>query len=334
MFEERGCVGCHGPAGIGAKAPAIAPLIAKVADPQLTQLLQSPNAKMKAGGMPPVAASPTELGSLVAYLRTLAAPKPGKEPVDSKAVENASASPEPPSPTTNASVPTHTNSPTAGVLPANATPGVQPTAGRAIFVSQGCSACHGPSGEGTHFAPSLIGVGKKFPGNALPTLLHHPTSKMRDGGMPTVKVNDAQMVQLVAYLSSLAPVSITTQGAKGNASATVPAPKSGSAAAGATAALPVQQVAAIPLSQLAQRGQKVFQSNSCESCHGIGGLTGTVAAPGLAGTASILPATVLEDLLRHLSIQMQKGGMPLTNMNAQDMKAVVAFIRSMPANGQ
>jgi mono/diheme cytochrome c family protein len=152
--------------------------------------------------------------------------------------------------------------------------------------------------------------------------------------MPTVKVNDAQMVQLVAYLSSLAPVSITTQGAKGNASATVPAPKSGSAAAGATAALPVQQVAAIPLSQLAQRGQKVFQSNSCESCHGIGGLTGTVAAPGLAGTASILPATVLEDLLRHLSIQMQKGGMPLTNMNAQDMKAVVAFIRSMPANGQ
>jgi hypothetical protein len=59
-----------------------------------------------------------------------------------------------------------------------------------------------------------------------------------------------------------------------------------------------------------------------------------VAAPPLAGTASILPESVLEDLLRHHSIQMQKGGMPLTNMNAQDMKAIVAFIRSMPAKGQ
>jgi mono/diheme cytochrome c family protein len=157
---------------------------------------------------------------------------------------------------------------------------------------------------------------------------------MRDGGMPTVKVNDTQMVQLVAYLSSLAPVSVAAPGAKGNASATAPAPRPGSAAASATQVSPARQAAAVPLSPLAQRGQKVFQSNSCESCHGIGGLSGTVAAPALAGTASILPATVLEDLLRHHSIQMQKGGMPLTNMNAQDMKAVVAFIRSMPANGQ
>jgi cytochrome c len=79
-FQERGCVACHGPTGEGgARAPDIAPLIAKAADAQVTQLLQSPNAKMKAGGMPPVSASPTEIGSLVAYLRTLAAPQPGKE---------------------------------------------------------------------------------------------------------------------------------------------------------------------------------------------------------------------------------------------------------------
>jgi hypothetical protein len=58
---------------------------------------------------------------------------------------------------------------------------------------------------------------------------------------------------------------------------------------------------------------------------------GTVAAPGLAGTASILPASTLENLLRHHSIQMQKGGMPLTNMNAHDMQALVAYVRSMPA---
>jgi ubiquinol-cytochrome c reductase cytochrome b subunit len=333
MFQERGCIGCHGPAGIGAKAPAIAPLIAKVADIQLTQLLQSPNAKMKAGGMPPVAASPAELDSLVAYLRTLTAPQPGKEPPAERSLANAAEPPGPP-PSPSASSPSNTTPPATAAVPTAASAGAQPTAGHALFVSQGCSACHGPTGEGTHFAPSLIGVGKKFPGNALPALLHHPTSKMRDGGMPIVKVNDAQMVQLVAFLSSLAPASAATPGAQANAPATASTPKPGSAAASAAQAPPVQQAAAVPLSPLALRGQKIFQRNSCESCHGIGGLTGTVAAPPLAGTASILPATVLEDLLRHHSIQMQKGGMPLTNMNAQDMKAIVAFIRSLPANGR
>jgi hypothetical protein len=29
---------------------------------------------------------------------------------------------------------------------------------------------------------------------------------------------------------------------------------------------------------------------------------------------------------------MQQGGMPLTNLNPQDMKALVAYIRSIPAS--
>jgi hypothetical protein len=52
----------------------------------------------------------------------------------------------------------------------------------------------------------------------------------------------------------------------------------------------------------------------------------------LAGTASLLPAQVLENLLRHHSIQMQKGGMPPTNFNARDMEAIVDYIRSMPGD--
>ncbi len=66
----------------------------------------------------------------------------------------------------------------------------------------------------------------------------------------------------------------------------------------------------------------------------MGGVSGTIAAPGLAGTASILPASVLDDLLKHHSSQMQKGGMPLTNMKPQEMKAIVAYIRSLPATPQ
>jgi mono/diheme cytochrome c family protein len=84
------------------------------------------------------------------------------------------------------------------------------------------------------------------------------------------------------------------------------------------------------LSPEALRGRAIFERNRCETCHGVGGLLGTVAAPGLAGTASILPAATLEDLLRHHSKRMQQGGMPLTNMNSQDMKAIIAYIRSLP----
>jgi mono/diheme cytochrome c family protein len=146
--------------------------------------------------------------------------------------------------------------------------------------------------------------------------------------MPVVKVNDAQMVQLVAFLSTLAP----GPGAQGNPGVNGTSAKPGFATPGANQPTSAVATVAVPLSPLALRGQKIFQHNSCETCHGTGGLHGTVAAPGLAGTASILPASVLEDLLRHHSIQMQKGGMPLTNMNPSDMKAIVAFIRAMPAS--
>ena len=333
MFQDRGCFACHGPAGVGGKAPPLAPLIKNVSDAQLTQLLQNPNAKMKAGTMPPVAGTPEELGSLVAYLRTLAAPPTGKQAAAETTEANATPSPET-APAPNAAAPAAAPPPANAAANPTAATGTKPMPGRELFVSQGCSACHGPTAEGTHFAPSLIGIGKKFPGDTLPTLLHHPTAKMRNGGMPSVKVNDAQMVQLVAYLNSLttAPASApNTLGAPAvRAAGAQPTP----AAPGAKPPAPAQAATPVVLSPMAMRGQHLFQSNRCETCHGVDGLRGTVAAPGLAGTASILPASVLEDLLRHHSIRMQQGGMPLTNMNATDMQALVAYIRSMPAGGQ
>ena len=126
------------------------------------------------------------------------------------------------------------------------------------------------------------------------------------------------MKQLVAYLSSL--------GAAPSTSSKPAGPGTSSQTAGAA-----KEVKPVPLSAEAVRGKAVFENNSCQTCHGVGGLHGTVAARGLAGTASMLPAPVLENLLRHHSKQMKKGGMPLTNMNAQDMKAIIAYIRSMPS---
>ncbi len=333
LYQERACFACHGPSGEGGRAPALAPLIAHVSDAQVAQLLENPSAKMKAGGMAPVFGTPDQRDSLIAYLRTLRLPPPQLQqqtvaevaarggsvpyPEMAPAVLTSSA------PATNPATP----APAASVPAPMSVVATQPSPGRALFLSQGCAACHGPTAQGTRFAPSLIGIAKKFPGDKLPALLHHPTSKMRAGGMPTVNLSDTQMQHLIAYLSSLefapaaAPKALASTGSR--AANVQPA-------AGPAVVAPAPAVAPVPLSPLALRGRQVFQRNSCGSCHGVGGLHGTVAAPGLAGTASLLPANVLENLLRHHSIRMQQGGMPLTHMNDRDMKALVAFIRSMP----
>ncbi len=326
LFQERGCLACHGQAGEGGRAPAMAPLIANASDIQLVTLLQNPSAKMKAGGMPPFAGTPAQMSSVVAYLRTLSAPQAASAPL----VETAAASsPAPPVAAENP-LP-EANAPLAPPpLPASGGGSLTapPSPGRVLFLSQGCAACHGPTAGGTHFAPSLVGVAARFPGDQLPNLLRHPTSKMRNGGMPVPTVNDAQLHDLVAYLSGLSSAANTAAQANSNAGtlgAAAPAASTVPRAQAAAAAAPA------PLSPVALRGKKIFESATCESCHGTGGLNGTVAAPGLAGTASILPADVLENLLRHHSIRMQQGGMPLTNMKAADLQALVAFIRSLPS---
>jgi mono/diheme cytochrome c family protein len=77
------------------------------------------------------------------------------------------------------------------------------TKGKDIFEQQGCNACHGDGGSGTAAAPKLVGVGDKYPGDKLLDLLHHPTAKMTNGGMPPITLNDDDLKALLAYLQSL-----------------------------------------------------------------------------------------------------------------------------------
>ncbi len=332
LYQERGCFACHGQAGEGGRAPAMAPLIAGVSETKLIGLLQNPNATMKAGGMPPFAGTAAQMSSVIAYLRTLSPPQATPAPVAETAATESAAPAEPaaaaapPAETTASPAPAPTSA--TAVVPVSALPGP----GRAIFLSQGCAACHGPTAGGTHFAPSLIGVAARFPGDQLANLLRHPTNKMRNGGMPIPTVDDAQLHDLVAYLSGLSSLTAAQTIALANTN-TSPAIAPGAPASTA----PNGQLAAshkpVALSPQASRGQQIFERATCQNCHGVGGLTGTVAAPPLAGTASILPAPVLENLLRHHSIRMQHGGMPITNMKTEDLRALVAFIRSMPSPG-
>jgi mono/diheme cytochrome c family protein len=164
-------------------------------------------------------------------------------------------------------------------------------------------------------------------------LLHHPKKEMRDGGMPAVTVNDAQMKQLVAYLSSLGAAPAKEPAASAHAAQPAPGQPAPPAAAGnaASPAAATKQAEPAPLSADAVRGKALFEHNRCETCHGVDGLHGTIAAPGLAGMASVLPASVLDNLLQHHSTQMKNGNMPPTNMNQRTRSAIVAYIRSMPS---
>jgi ubiquinol-cytochrome c reductase cytochrome b subunit len=323
LFEQRGCAACHGPSGTGGRAPAIASLIGSRSDAQVLEVFTVPNARMKAGGMPPVVATQVELSSLVTYMRTLGASQPAKQTTNGVAANSSpmtttTSDASPPTPEAPAAAPPATVAVASG-------PSVNP--GRAVFVSQGCAACHGANAGGTRFAPALTGVSAKFPGDALSTLLYHPNAKMRTGGMPPVTANPAEMKQLLAYLSSIDVAHAASPNVSGARTEAAAAPST----TGTSTAAPMHAAVAVPLSPLAVHGQQVFQHYSCQTCHGAGGIGGTAAAPGLAGTASILPASTLENLLRHHSTQMQKGNMPPTNMKAGDMNALIAYIRAMPS---
>jgi len=74
LYQQHGCFACHGPAGAGGRAAALAPLIAHQSDAQLDALLTKPNAGMRAGGMPSVDDAQARL-AIISYLRTLHAPQ-------------------------------------------------------------------------------------------------------------------------------------------------------------------------------------------------------------------------------------------------------------------
>ncbi len=338
LFQERACFACHGESGSGGRAPALASLISHLTDAQLNSALADPNPRMRAGGMPPVQGSAQELAALVVYLRSLRPAAQQLAPPESAGL----ASVQPETPRAEPAPPvTELPASTESLLPAEAVLSAvdpRPDAGRALFRSQGCVGCHGINAQGTQMAPSLHGVGGKYPGKLLQALLRQPTRKMRAGGMPTPALNDQQFENLVAYLKTLEDFPARTQTHQevgANHSAPVQEPVSQAvplAGPQENQTSSLQPDSNPQMDPSIRRGQLIFQRNACSTCHGENGLHGTVAAPGLAGTASVLPETTLNDLLQHHSPRMQKGGMPLTNFSRGDRGALISFIRSLPSD--
>jgi len=78
---------------------------------------------------------------------------------------------------------------------------------------------------------------------------------------------------------------------------------------------------------LAAKGKTIFEAQSCNACHGDGGV-GTAAAPALVGIAAKSPPAQLAELLKHPTAKMNAGGMPPVDLPPDDLKALIAYVES------
>lgn len=79
---------------------------------------------------------------------------------------------------------------------------------------------------------------------------------------------------------------------------------------------------------LVAKGLAVFQAQSCNSCHGDGGV-GTAAAGPLVGVGQKYTAEQLTALLHSPNSAMTNGGMTAVDLNQTDLQALVAYLRQL-----
>ena len=79
---------------------------------------------------------------------------------------------------------------------------------------------------------------------------------------------------------------------------------------------------------LAAKGKTIFESNSCNACHGDGGI-GTAAAPALAGIHAKFSPVQIAELFQHPTAKMTAGGMPPVTLPPDDQTALIAYVESL-----
>jgi ubiquinol-cytochrome c reductase cytochrome b subunit len=79
---------------------------------------------------------------------------------------------------------------------------------------------------------------------------------------------------------------------------------------------------------LAAKGKTIFEAQSCNACHGDGGV-GTAAAPALVGISAKLTPDQLAALFKHPTAKMTAGGMPPVDLPPDDLKALIAYVESL-----
>jgi ubiquinol-cytochrome c reductase cytochrome b subunit len=94
---------------------------------------------------------------------------------------------------------------------------------------------------------------------------------------------------------------------------------SGSSLAAANAAL---------ADPLASQGKAIYEAQSCNACHGDGGI-GTSAGPKLIGIGAKFPSDKLAALLKKPTDKMTSGGMTAVELTDEEMKGLIAYLNSL-----
>ena len=79
---------------------------------------------------------------------------------------------------------------------------------------------------------------------------------------------------------------------------------------------------------VAGKGKKVFDQEGCAECHGED-LTGTSAAPSLIGVGDKHDSAKLESILKQPTDAMTDGGMTPVELNDEDLKSLIAFLKAL-----
>src|SRR6202041_2147778 len=153
IFDSHGCSGCHGEAGVGASGPALTHTSSQYPPAQLTAVLKTPTAQMKAAGMAPLSVSAADMAALVSYVDGL-----GGASVASAGRPPAAGSSPPTSAAAGTAAPAGPTKPPAE----NSAGGGSAAKGKAIFDSHGCSGCHGEAGVGAS-GPALTHTSSQYP---------------------------------------------------------------------------------------------------------------------------------------------------------------------------
>ncbi len=304
IFKSQGCAGCHGDAGGGGPGPALNHTSGQYTPAQLTAVLKTPTAQMKAGGMAPLSVNAADMEALVSYVSSLGG-------------RSAASAVTPPS--------------AGSPLPATAAPSKAPTRnsasgatiaqGKSVFKYQGCAGCHGEVGGGGP-APALTHTSSQFSPAQLKVILKAPTAQMIAAGMAPVSPDADDMDALVSYVDSLGSTPAASASAPSTAGPSSPAPTpAGTAAPSKTAPGNSASDASVA------KGKSVFTSQGCSGCHGAAG--GGGSGPALTHTSSQYPPAELTAVMKAPTAQMKSAGMVPLSVNAADMEALISYVDSL-----
>ncbi len=169
-------------------------------------------------------------------------------------------------------------------------------AGRAYFRREKCAGCHN-LGEGEpKMGPTLATVSQRKSTEWLIEHFRNPSEVVPGSAMPAMTISDDDLTCLAAFVLKLTP---------GNAAALEVVP------------------------DYAMRGAVIYQESQCSACHVVNG-SGEETGPPLNGVGQRRTAEWLEAHFRNPQKFDPQSVMPAYDFPADDMKAIVDYMQSLP----